>query len=203
MKKQFMLDIETTGVDPKTDDVLQIAIVEMSYTPEGYWEIGRQLNFFQNTKRQPENSFAREQMADLFAHCQQQPLVAVPDARQKILDFFKLCGAKSPHVYICGWHVGIFDLPFLAHHGYLNPARYEEGKLVGDCHYRVYDIGGVLQFVANLRGKSEINPLINETLSLFPVPQPGSRHDALFDCLRQVQVLNGLIKIVKEQIPAP
>lgn len=197
MKKQFMLDIETTGVDPEIDQVLQIAIVEMSFNSQGLWDIGRKFNFFQHTDRQPENVFSREHMADLFAYCRTQPFVPESQVRQNILEFFRICGAKSPNVYICGWHVGIFDLPFLAHHGYLKPARYEEGRLVGDCHYRVYEIGGALQFVANLRGKHEVNPLINEALAICPTPEEGTRHDALYDCLRQVQILNGLLTMAK------
>ena len=197
MKKQFMLDIETTGVDPVSDEVLQIAIVEMTFNAQGLWEMGRKFNFFQHTDRLPENVFSREHMADLFAYCRTQPFIPVNEVRQQILDFFRICGAKSPNVFICGWHVGIFDLPFLAQHGYLKAARYEEGKLVGDCHYRVYEIGGAIQFVANLKGKHEINPLINEALGLFPAPDVGARHDALYDCQRQVQILNGLLTIAK------
>src|SRR3989344_1343076 len=131
MKKQFMLDIETTGVDPTVDEVLQIAIVEMTFNAQGLWEMGRKFNFFQHTDRQPESVFSREQMADLFAYCRTQTFVPITEVRQKILDFFRACGAKPPNVFICGWHVGIFDLPFLAHHGYLKAARYEDGKLVG------------------------------------------------------------------------
>lgn len=204
MKKQFMLDIETTGVDPQQDEVLQIAIVEMNFTSSGEWEMGRKFNFFQHTDRLPENVFSREHMQDLFSYCKTQPLVPANEVRLKIMEFFRQCGAKSPNVFICGWNVGIFDMPFLSHHGYLKPARYEEGRLVGDCHYRVYEIGGVLQFVANLRGKSEINPLINEALALCPVPNEGMRHDALYDCERQVQILNGLLRMAKTlAAPAP
>lgn len=197
MKRQFMLDIETTGVDPLNDEVLQIAVVEMTFE-NGLWTSGRKLNFFQHTDRQPETSFAKAHMQELFAKCQAQPLIPIAEVRQKILQFFLDCGAKSPNVFISGWNVGIFDLPFLSHHGYLKPARYEEGKLVGDCHYRVFELSGALQFVANLKGKSEINPLINEALRLFPPPEEGTRHDALYDCERQIQMLNGLLELARQ-----
>lgn len=198
MKRQFMLDIETTGVDPQSDEVLQIAIVEMNLEGK-QWVAGRKWNFFQHTDREPTTGFAKTHMQELFAKCKAQPFVPVPEVRERIMRFFAECGAHPPNIFIAGWNVGIFDLPFLSHHGYLKPARYEDGKLVGDCHYRVYELSGALQIVANLRGKVEINPLINEALRLFPPPETGSRHDALFDCERQIQMLNGLLEIARHK----
>lgn len=199
MRKQFMLDIETTGVDYKIDEVLQIALVEMNFKSEGVWEKGRQFNFFQHTDREPEEKFAKEHMSGLFHRCQSLDRTPVEEVRQQILDFFKSCNAVPPNVYICGWNVGIFDIPFLDYHGYLKLAKYVGGKLTGDCHYRTYEINGALQFVANLKDKLEINALINEALMRCPVPE-GQLHDALYDCERQIHILNGLLKIIKVEL---
>lgn len=198
MKKQFMLDIETTGIDPNTEVVLQIAAIEMNFSKKGFWEKGRKFEFYQHTDRHPVTEFAIAHMQDIYAHCNSVAATPVDQARQKLLDFFSDCGAKSPNVFICGWNVGIFDLPFLAHHGYLIPAKYDEGVLVGDCHYRTYEISGAIQLVANLRGRTDVNPIIKEAEKRFPAPSEGNRHNALFDCERQINILNGLIQMGHE-----
>jgi hypothetical protein len=191
--KQFMLDIETTGVDIKTEEVLQIAMLELNFV-DGFWQKGKAFNFFQHTDREPTSKFAREHMQELFKRCKEAEHVPAAEVRQKIIQFCEGCGAKSPNIFICGWNAGIFDLPFLSHHGYLMPARYEEDKLVGDCHYRVYELSGAIQFFANVRGTNEVNPLIKEALKVFPPPK-GNKHDALYDCERQLAILNGLLQM--------
>jgi len=191
--KQFMLDIETTGVDPRSEEVLQVAILELNFV-NGYWEKGKVFNFFQHTDREPTTKFAREHMAELYKKCKEQEKVPAEEVRKRILAFCESCGVKSPNIYFCGWNVGIFDLPFLAHHGYLLPARYEEDQLIGDCHYRVYELSGAIQFFANVRGTNEVNPLIKEALKVVPAPK-GNKHDALYDCERQLSILNGLLRM--------
>lgn len=191
--KQFMLDIETTGVDPRTEEILQIAILELNFV-NGFWEKGKVFNFFQCTDREPTTKFAREHMVELYKKCKDMERIPAAEVRKKILEFCEGCGVKSPNIYFCGWNVGIFDLPFLAHHGYLIPARYEEDQLIGDCHYRVYELSGAIQFFANVRGTNEVNPLIKEALKVFPAPK-GNKHDALYDCERQLSILNGLLRM--------
>ena len=90
-------------------------------------------------------------------------------------------------------------MPFLARDGYLEVARYEtvDGKsaLVGDFHYRIYDIGSVLQFVRDQVGVQR-NVMTDIAEKLYPeLPFPeGQDHDALYDCYKQIRILNGLIK---------
>ena len=193
--KLFMLDIETTGVDPKKEEVLQIALVEMDFSA-GQWKRGRDFNFFQHTDRKPETKFAIEHMQDIYARCNKEAKIPADDVRQRILTFCKDCGAQPPNIFFAGWNAGIFDIPFLAHHGYLVPAGYVDGRLVGDCHYRIYDLSGALQLAANVKGHNEINQMIKEAQKLAPKLE-GARHDALYDCDRQIHILNGLIQILK------
>jgi DNA polymerase III epsilon subunit-like protein len=195
--KQFMLDIETTGVDPAKEEVLQIAIVEINFE-NGLWSKGKVFNFFQNTEREPTSKFAKEHMQDLYKFCQNQPKVAATEVRQSIVDFCKDCGAIPPNIFFCGWNAGIFDIPFLAQHGYIVPAKYEEDRLVGDCHYRVYELSGAIQFFANLRHTNEVNPLIKESLRTVSAPK-GNKHDALYDCERQIAILNGLLTLARKE----
>lgn len=201
VNKQFMLDIETTGIDPKNNTVLQVAIIEMTFSQSGYWEKGKEFNFFQHVDKEPESEFAKKYMTKLYEYCQKQPFVPAKEVRQAILDFFKSCQVEPPNIFISGWNVGIFDLPFLAYHKYIEVAHYSgDGKMEGDCHYRSYEISGALQFVANLYGETDVNPFLKKAEKLSPPIAKGSRHDALYDCNRQICILNGLIKMVKNRI---
>ncbi len=193
--KLFMLDIETTGINPVGEEVLQIALMEMNFLG-GLWEKGKVYNFFQHTDRQPTTKFAQDHMKEIYARCQQAPRVEPAEIRRQILAFCRECGADAPNIFFAGWNAGIFDIPFLAHHGYIVPAKYENDQLVGDCHYRVYEINGALQLVANVRGHNEINSVLKEAQKLSPKVE-GSRHDALHDCERQIHILNSLVKMVR------
>lgn len=201
----FMLDIETTGVEPKKEEVLQIALVEMEWDGS-QWKRGRDFNFFQHTDRKPETKFALDHMKDIYERCNKEAKIPAKDVRQRILNFCKECGAETPNIFFAGWNAGIFDVPFLEHHGYIQPAKYVDGKLVGDCHYRIYDLAGALQLTANVKGHNEVNSVIKEAQKLAPKLE-GSRHDALYDCDRQIHILNGLIKILRAkaqpQTPVP
>jgi hypothetical protein len=193
--KIFMLDIETTGVDPLTEEVLQIALMEMSFLG-GFWEKGKVLNLFQHTDREPTTKFALDHMKEIYEKCKQAPLLPAAEVRKQILAFCEECGASAPNIFFAGWNAGIFDIPFLAHHGYLVPAKYENDKLVGDCHYRVYEISGALNLVANVRGNNELNAVLKEAQKMSPKLE-GSRHEALYDCERQMHILNALIKMMR------
>lgn len=193
--KIFMIDIETTGVDPLQEEILQIAIMEMNFIG-GYWEKGKVFNFFQHTDRSATTKFAMDHMQDLYQRCKSAPKVPSSEVRRQILEFCKECGADAPNIFFAGWNAGIFDIPFLAQHGYIVPAKYINDQLVGDCHYRIYEISGALHLVANVRGNNELNAILKEAQKMSP-KLPGSRHDALFDCERQMNILNALIKMMR------
>ena len=193
--KLFMLDIETTGVDPLTEEVLQIALIEMNFVG-GFWEKGKIFNVFIHSDRKPESKFALEHMKDIYERCNKVAVNSPAKVRDQILAFCDECGANPPNIFFAGWNAGIFDIPFLAHHGFLNPAKYINDKLTGDCHYRVYEISGALNLVANVRGHNEVNTILREAQKMSPKME-GSRHDALFDCERQMHILNALIKMMR------
>lgn len=193
--KIFMIDIETTGVDPRKEEVLQIALIEMNFLG-GYWEKGKTFNFFQHTPKPPTTKFALDHMKEIYEKCNKAPFVEPAKVRKMIVDFCIECGANPPNIFFAGWNAGIFDIPFLEHHGYLVTAKYENDKLVGDSHYRVYEISGALNLVANVRGNNEINAVLKEAQKLAPKHE-GNRHDALFDCERQMHILNSLIRMMR------
>jgi hypothetical protein len=193
--KLFMIDIETTGVDPRKEEVLQIAIIEMNFLG-GFWEKGKTFSVYLHTDQKPTTKFALEHMKEIYEKCNKAPKVPNEEIRQSILKFCDDCGASPPNIFFAGWNAGIFDLPFLEHHKLLIPAKYENDQLVGDCHYRVYEISGALHLVANIRGNNEINTVLKEAQKMSP-KLSGSRHEALFDCERQMHILNALIKMLR------
>ncbi len=196
LDKLFMIDIETTGVDPATEEVLQIAILEINFR-DGLWEKGESFCFYQHTDREPTTKFAKEHMKEIYATCKAAPAVPAAEVRANILKFCKKLGAEAPNIFFAGWNAGIFDLPFLERHGYLVPAKYVNDQLVGDCHYRVYELSGAIQLAANVRSHNEINAVLKEAQKLSPKLE-GSRHEALFDCERQMHILNALIRMMRD-----
>jgi hypothetical protein len=193
--KLFMIDIETTGVDPLKEEVLQIALIEMNFLG-GFWEKGKTFNFFQHTDRKPTTKFALDHMVEIYQKCNESPAVPPAEVRQQIVRFCRECGADAPNIFFAGWNAGIFDIPFLSHHGYIVPAKYENDQLVGDCHYRIFEISGALNLVANVRGHNEINSVLKEAQKMSPKLE-GNRHDALYDCERQMNIINSLIRMMR------
>lgn len=197
-KQMFMIDIETTGVDPSSEDILQIACVEMKFDANGLWKAGAELNFFQHTDKKPENEFSKKYLKNLFQTCNQVDYTKPAEVRSILLDFFRSCGSREPNNFLCGWNAAFFDLPFLTHKQYLVSPKYIEGKMIGDFHYRIYDLNGVLNFLVNIDKKVEINPLIKKVETMY-LKREGEKHDALFDCYRQIDILNGLITMAREE----
>ena len=204
----FMLDIETTGIDPETEDLLQIALIEMVPTGTGFYHPGKQFNLFQGTKRYPESEFANTHMAGLYATCRETPVKSSAEIRAQILDFYSLCDPETPpeQTRICGWNASSFDLPFLVKKRCLRPPGYEQvdGKdvEVGDYSYRIYEMGGAVAIAVDvLRIPAEDRKaFLDRALQSDPVDislPPGGEHNAVFDCYRQIKMVNGLIALLR------
>lgn len=201
-EKHFMIDIETTGVDPKKDDLLQIGLLEATFGTDGFWHPGRKLELLQHTDRKPESEFAKEHMAELYEVCNRAPLWKPEDLRWMILKFFKDCGAEPPMVFLMGWNASGFDIPFLISKGILVPSNYEQvdGKEVmrGDFHYRVYELAGAIALICDAKSL-ERKKVISEAEAFSDKIQlpHGKEHDAVFDCFKQLKILNGLIALAR------
>lgn len=204
MEKHFMLDIESTGIDSIKEDLLQIGILEATFDGNK-WVPGRTLEIIQHTDKKPESAFAREHMAKLYEVCNRAPKWEAENIRWMILDFFAKCGATPPEVYLMGWNASNFDVPFLVDKGCLVPSRYEtqadgSDKMVGDFHYRIYELGGAISLIQNKFPKRARKDLLEEAESRdqsFALPE-GKQHDALYDCYSQLKTLNGLIAMAKD-----
>jgi hypothetical protein len=201
MEKHFMIDIETTGIDPAKEDLLQVAVLELDYV-DGYWRPGRNIEFEQRTERQPVTAFARKHMGALYAKCNHAEGRTPEDMRQTLLAFFRECGASPPEVYLMGWNASNFDTPFLMAKGVLVQSTYEQQadgteKRVGDFHYRIYELGGALSVAAQALGEDR-SDFSKVCKAAYPMDLPtGKEHDALHDCYTQTQILNGMLKLLR------
>ena len=215
MKTHYMIDIETTGVNKETDDVLEIGIVPIELNDEGYWEVElelarhelRQLHLILHNKRQPENLFAKEHMSELYKKCNDKPEgMNYMWAKDQIRDFIhgNTRDDNEPKFFM-GWNASNFDCEFLIKKGILDGSRYVEvdGKdtIQGDIHYRIYEQTGALNLLLNSTGFSKKtlfalgNDLIPEDVKL-DLPK-GKKHDALYDCYSQINMMNGMIALYK------
>ena len=204
---QFMLDIETTGVRAKEDKLLQVAMVEAKFDGKYWLHNGREFNEFcyLHPSYKPTSTFAKEHMGPIYERCYKAPFEAADPfwMREKMLAFMKKSGKQPPFLFM-GWNAGYFDVPFLNEKGVLIPPYYvdQDGKdiMLGDNHYRVNDLCGVVGFVMNLTGVTSMEALKAMMAGLdYPKAElpAGKEHDALFDCVSQLNMMNGLLAIMR------
>jgi hypothetical protein len=207
MEKHFMIDIETTGVDQETDDILQVALVEIEYKYP-YWHLtGRSYQSLIHSKRQPESDFAKKHMADLYKACNEAPEeLNLNFVSEEIYRFIHLGDKTMSPKFFMGWNASNFDMPFMFKRGLLTPSFYKrvDGKevLMGDAHYRIYEQTGALNIIQNITGlKNDTIKKLAEDLNPTKIVLPkGKSHDALYDCYWQIIMMNGLIEIGRKGI---
>lgn len=204
-RRHFMLDIETTGIDPTKEDLLQIGMLVLDFK-DGFWHPGAAFRLDQGTRRQPESEFAKKHMVELYESCNRLDVLPAETLRKEVTDFFRQHGGTgSKDTFLVGWNASNFDVPFLVHKGALVPNTYETGPdgkdvMVGDFHYQIYEIGGALSLAMDVLNRTDRKALVEEALTAYPEIQmpEGKQHDALYDCYRQARILNGLIRLTRE-----
>lgn len=107
-----------------------------------------------------------------------------------------------------GWNAAIFDLPFLVEKSILWPPGYEtvDGKdnRTGDFHYHVYDLAGASDLFGNILNENSTKKIQEMIAGLdeYPkieLPVGGKEHDAIYDCLSQINFLNGMLRYFKRK----
>jgi hypothetical protein len=218
----FMVDIESTGVDLDRDAVLEIGVLQCVRGPNGYYVPKRTHRQLLPYGGMPESAFAKEHMAALYKECNQKydeidgdPKHMNPDhyaayIRSRLIAFFGSCGKHGHEVTLGGWNASSFDVPMLHRKRYLDPPGYKTGpdgkdRQTGDHNYRYYEIGGAVSLVQDaLPDRLERKDVVDAakdagaTVSGWALP-PGKAHSALYDCHKQLQLLNGLIFMAREE----
>lgn len=223
MKREIyhMIDIETTGTNKETDDILEIAIVKIQRDESsGFWGLCLGQDFHRKvfSSRQPENKFAKENMSKLYDECnklnpERDDIGSVSEHLRVWLHGEENYGkAHQDPKYFMGWNASNFDLEFMFKKGVMSPTYYiycEDKKkevLYGDAHYRVYEQTGAIEFLIDVTGFSR-NTIMKMAEDMIP-PQyklslpEGKLHDALYDCYSQINMMNGLIALGKKGFKA-
>lgn len=223
-----MIDIETTGTDKTKDSILEIGIVEIEYRFAAWYPTGKEFHRIFHYAGKPETPFAKQHMKELYEKCNNQPVVInVENAVNDLKHFLHAepytypveshgrestaTGEKIPEIIkpklFMGWNAAGFDLPFMFHNKLLTPSYHHvlpDGKeeLRGDVHYRIYEQMGALNVITNMTGLTE-KTVKQLAMDLNPtglkLPE-GKDHDALYDCYKQIILMNGLIAIGKKGI---
>lgn len=186
----FHVDIESTGTDIESDDILQIAFLQCVYE-DSYWKTLKHFEFIEHSDKKPSDRFAVEHLSELYKLANEQVNWQRSVRRGQIIDFFESCGAQANERFLMGKNIASFDIPFLLHDEYLKR---------GDFHYRLFDVNSALTLAESVTG-IEKNILIDIALERAPTPNlpSGKEHHALFDCYRQTRLLNGLIYILRTE----
>lgn len=175
MSNIIMLDIETTGLNVDTDDVISIGMAKLEFDGHEYTVLETR-EIVCHSDKQPSDDFARMYLTQLYERANVEPVRSPAEIRSFILGF------TGENPTIVGWNVANFDLPFLIRACMLQR---------NDYNYRVYEMSGVLHFVAAALGQSR-EYVIKEAQC-----DGVLRHDAVDDCLGQTRVLNRLLKMIK------
>lgn len=207
-----MLDIETTGLDQKNDEILQIAIVVMEkktikYSDYGerpvsnLWMPGDHLSIYQHTDKTPDNDFSKKYQSELYSICNEAPAKDPKSIREDIKQFLNWHIKEPKDIVFAGLSVGNFDLPFLANRGWLLPEDYS---------HRVYDVNSVISFYKDLKAinNSGHKEVITAAKSLGYaqgrlrdlVPKDiaeRKNHEGLKDCYDEIAILNGLLTLLE------
>ena len=139
MKPHFHLDIETTGIDPNKEDLLQIGVVHVRLK-DGFWQIGNRFVIHQGTDRRPESEFAKKHMVAMYDACNKLGKLSPETIRAELNGFFRSCGSTGVQdTFLMGWNASNFDIPFLVNKGILVQNTYAPGPdgkdiMVGDFH---------------------------------------------------------------------
>lgn len=201
--KHFMVDIEATGVNIGVDKILEIGLVEMLPTDDGFWRPGKEYQTYVHCNRAPMSQFARENMAAVYLAANNAPKRTADQIRAELVAFFEGCGKVGHEVLLCGWNASNFDVPMLNWADYLIPPGYEtvDGKdsQVGDHHYRVYEMCGAIQVMADIKQMSytDVKEAAKNAFDGPPLPS-GKAHDAIYDCHSQIKLLNGIIALGRQ-----
>jgi len=185
-ERLVMIDCEMTGLDPRTDDLLQVAAIKLVWDPvgQGYaplplWPI---FNLYIRTDKEPISAFALEHMREVYEKCRASTYT-LADARPLLAQWMS---GWANEVSPTGDCVST-DILFLWEKGVIDLSRFEgDTSIPGTFFYEQFDINPVKALARHRVGSK-----FDKALPLLP-----GAHDALVDCENQLLELNAFIKVL-------
>lgn len=175
-EKLIMCDLEMTGVVPKRDDILQIAMLKLKLESNQYIKVEEPLVVYLKHDGSPSNDFQKEFLTHIFEKCNKSDVVA-EDAKKQIN---KWLGEWRGKVSLTGDCVPT-DFAFLTEKGIADVSDIDNP---GSFHYEFFEINPIKLIARHLLGEKEKLEL-----------DPGI-HDALVDCENQLKELNYYLDIL-------
>lgn len=180
-KKLVMVDLEMTGVNHRRDKVLQVAMIKATLDDSLTYQPVDAINIFIHTDEQPSRPFHKEHLKDAFEGANKSN-ITLKEAANQIAGFLE------------GWNDAWFsgdcvhtDWAFLAQNDLITTNDYDEddNEIKGTCDYRMLDIKPIKALALQL-GADKVQDTLVE-------------HDALNDCVNQIQELNHYISWFQER----
>lgn len=169
------IDVETTGLDPLTDQILEIgAVYEDGISDIASLKTFRKIAKLTTIHGSPT---ALSMHADLFKEISEgvSEDLSIDPIKDLNVWLSNLFGVNRTPLTLGGKNVAVFDLPFLIKNGFIYPYNYKIID-IGSCYYSKFG------YVPSL---SSINQLIN---------QPNVSHKALNDAMNVVVAIRELCK---------
>lgn len=176
-----MVDCEMTGVIPKRDELLQIAMLKLKLDGIQYVEEGEPLVLYLHTDAQPQSGFQQKYLTHIFEKCNESDLTP-QEAQKRVHDWMgkQLLGKVTP----CGDCVPT-DIAFLKEKGIITESDFENDKpKEGTFHYEFFEMNSIKAVARHMSGaKESLADLDTENI-----------HDALVDCRNQTIEMNHYLK---------
>lgn len=179
-KKIAMLDLELTGVLPKVDDILEVAMLkcDLDESTLTYKVSDKPLHFYLATEAVPTRKFHFEHLSNVFNKCHTEG-ISLDEAKNRIDAFLGRTERRWP----CGDCVTT-DLMFLYQKDLMAHNYYDENdvEVFGNLDYRPFEMKP-LKVLAQTKGWEKPKDSLKE-------------HEAINDCFNQLYELNDCLKFL-------
>lgn len=178
----IMIDLEMTGVNPDTDDVLQIAMLQLELDEKHKaYKATKSLNAFLKHKGSPTRDFDKKYLSHVYKRCNKSPLT--PKAFKRTMHDW--LGDLKGKVTPTGDCVPC-DVEFLYRSGCADRNYFDENdnSVEGSFHYEFFEINPLKIIAREILGEKDL------------VEKPHQEHDALGDCRNQLLELNKCLSIL-------
>jgi len=180
-KRLIMLDCEMTGLNPKQDDVLQVAALKLELVGTQYVSTD-EFNVFVHTDAQPNSEFALQHMAEVYRKSNRSNIgyAELKALLTRWLQLGQWLGQVSP----CGDCVPT-DVLFLWEKGVIDLSRYDgDVPIPGTFHFEYFEAHPLKMVARHLVGYAFDKEL----------PRIPGDHNAMVDCRNQLTELNAILK---------